>query len=163
MQAPRAVRCALWSIAMLAGLAVTTACAGPAADRPYDAHADARAAIAATLADNPERKPVLLTFGANWCSDSRSLERHYQSPELAALLAREFLTVRVDIGMHHRNQDLVAEYGNPTDKGIPSVVLLDADGKPLYVDHGSLSSAETMSAPAVHAFFERLARDKRVD
>jgi thiol:disulfide interchange protein len=149
---------------MLAGLAVTTACAGPGAvDRPYDARADARTAIAAALADNPERKRVLLTFGANWCSDSRSLERHYLSPELSALLAREFRVVHVDIGMHHRNQGLVAEYGNPTDKGIPSVVVLGADGKVLHVDHGSLSSAESMSAPAVLQFFERLARESRVD
>src|SRR5262245_3664173 len=56
--------------------------------RPYDGTADANAAIAAALADNPQRKRVLLTFGANWCSDSRALERHYRSPQLADLLAR---------------------------------------------------------------------------
>jgi thiol-disulfide isomerase/thioredoxin len=163
MQAFRAVRSALWSLALLAGVAVTTACAGTAHDRPYDAKADARGAIAGALADNPGRKRVLLTFGANWCGDSRALERHYQRPELAALLAREFKVVHIDIGMNHRNQDLVAEYGNPTDKGIPSVVLLDADGKTLFVNHGTLSSAESMSVPAVDQYFERLARDGRVD
>ena len=162
MSIVRAARSVLWFFAVLAGLAVTTACAGTGAkDRPYDAHADAHGAIAAALADNPQHKRILLTFGANWCGDSRALERHYQSDGLAALLAREFRVVHVDIGMHHRNQDLVAEYGDPTDKGIPSVVVLDPDGKPVYVDHGSLSSVGTMSAPAVQQFFERLAREGR--
>src|SRR5262245_20304013 len=105
--------------------------------RPYDAKADARAAIAAALADNPARKPVLLTFGANWCSDSRALEKHYRSPTLSEMLARDFRVVHIDVGMNHRNTDLVEQYGNPTDKGIPSVVVLDADGKTLFVNHGA--------------------------
>lgn len=131
--------------------------------RPYDDKADAGAAISTALADNPERKPVLLTFGANWCKDSRALEREYQRPDLAALLAREFRVVHIDVGMSHRNLDLVERYGNPIDKGIPSVVLLDADGNTRYVDHGSLSSAERMSPASVQRFFERLAAGESRD
>ena len=45
-----------------------SACARATYDefRPYDEKADANAAIAALLANNPARKRVLLTFGANW-------------------------------------------------------------------------------------------------
>jgi len=131
--------------------------------RPYDAKADARAQIAAAIADNPGRKRILLTFGANWCSDSRALEAHYRSPGMAALLEREFKIVHVDIGSFHRNLDLVEEYGNPIDDGIPSVVLLDADGKSLFVNHGALSSAGDMKAAEVQRYFERLAKDSKVD
>ena len=65
------------ALTLVLALAVA-ACAGASgtADnnpRPYDEKANARAAIAAALADNPGRKRILLTFGANWCSDSRSL------------------------------------------------------------------------------------------
>jgi thioredoxin 1 len=125
--------------------------------RPYDRNADARAQIEALFSDRASGKRILLTFGANWCPDSRSLERRYRTPELAALLEREFRVLHVDVGMRHRNLDIVEKYGNPIDKGIPSVVLLAPDGKVLYTDHGSLSSAGHMSDPDVIAFFERLA------
>jgi protein disulfide-isomerase len=131
--------------------------------RPYDDKADAAAVIAAALADNPGHQRLLLTFGANWCKDSRALERNYQEPELAALLAQEFKVVHIDVGMFHRNLDITERYGNPIDKGIPSVVLLDAEGSAQYVDHGSLSSAESMSTASVRKFFERLATGKLRD
>lgn len=142
------------------------ACASSAPDnnpRPYDEKSDARAAIAAAIADNPGRKRILLTFGANWCSDSRALEAYYRSPTLAPQLADAFKVLHIDVGMFHRNLDLVEEYGNPIDKGIPSVVLLDADGKTLFVNHGRLSSAGHMKAAAVQSYFEQLAKDGHVD
>ena len=146
-------------------LAVQACVAGDFSDapRPYDEKADARAAIAAALADNPQRKPVLLAFGGNWCSDSRALEAHFQSPALAPLIESSFRVVHIDVGMFHRNLDIVEEYGNPIDKGIPSVVLLDPEGKVLFVNHGDLSSARTMSDKAVREYFERLAERATVN
>ena len=125
--------------------------------RPYDREADAKAQIAALLEDRSSDKRILLTFGGNWCPDSRSLERRYRTPELAAVLEREFRTLHVDVGRSRRNRDIVEKYGNPIDMGIPSVVLLAPDGTLLYTDHGSLSSAGRMSDPELIAFFERLA------
>ena len=136
--------------------------AGSGADddfRPYDREADAKSQIAALLADRSSGKRILLTFGGNWCSDSRSLERRYRTPELAALLEREFRALHVDVGRSRRNRDIVEKYGNPIDKGIPSVVLIAPDGTLLYTDHGSLSSAGRMSDPDLIAFFERLAAE----
>ncbi len=160
------VRSMVAAVLVLSGLA---ACAGAPSDdnpRPYDEKADAHAAIAAAMADNPDRKRILLTFGANWCSDSRALEAHFRSPALAPLLEREFRIVHIDVGVRDvldRNTDLVQRYGNPTDKGIPSVVLLDADGKTLFVNHGALSNAALMKASAVQRYFEQLAKHSRVD
>lgn len=158
------------SVALLLALALD-ACAGAASTpdnnpRPYDEKADARAAIAAALADNPGRKRILLTFGANWCSDSRALEANFRSPGLAPLLEKEFKVVHIDVGVAgvlDHNSDLVSEYGNPIDKGIPSVVLLDADGKTLFVNHGALTNAALMKPSAVLHYFQKLARDGRVD
>jgi len=134
--------------------------AGGGADkdfRPYDSKADVAAQIEALVADRAAGTRILLTFGGNWCADSRSLERRYRTPALAALLAREFRVLHVDVGHFQRNRDIVERYGNPVDKGIPSVVLLAPDGSVLYTDHGSLSSVGRMSDPDVVAFFERLA------
>lgn len=128
-------------------------------DRPYAARADARAGIESLLADRASGKRILLVFGGNWCSDSRSLARRFQVPALAGLLAREFRVLHVDVGMFHRNLDIAEQYGNPIDKGIPSVALLAPDGSLLHADHGSLASAARMSDPDILAFFERLAAD----
>ncbi len=149
-----------------AGVLLLGACAHVARHdefRPYDEKADASATIAAALADNPAGKRMLLTFGANWCSDSRALESRYQDPALAALLEREFQVVHIDVGMSHRNLDITARYDNPIDEGIPSVVLLDPAGHTLFVNHGRLSSADRMSNAAIMRFFTRLAADGRVD
>lgn len=149
----------LLAVLLLGACASGAGTADDESPRPYDEKVDPRADIAASLADNPARKRILLTFGANWCSDSRSLEARYRSPVLAPLLAREFRVVHIDVGMSHRNLDVVEQYGNPIDEGIPSVVLLDADGRTLFVNHGALSSAERMSDSAVKRFFEGLAAD----
>lgn len=131
--------------------------------RPYDEKADAAAAIAAAIAGNSAGKPVLLTFGGNWCKDSRALGAFYREPEIAALLAEKFVVVHVDVGMFHRNPEIVARYGNPIDKGIPSVVLLDRAGATLYVEHGRLSSAHALQSAEVLEYFRRLAADGRID
>jgi len=125
--------------------------------RPYDDSADAGAEIESLLADSSSSRRILLVFGGNWCSDSRMLEQRMQEAELAQLLAREFRVLHVDVGNFHRNLDITARYGNPIDKGIPSVVMLSPSGATLYTDHGSLSSAGAMAASDVQAFFERLA------
>ena len=143
---------------------VLCACAGAGSGahddlRPYDSKADAAAQIEALVADPGAGTRILLTFGGNWCADSRSLEKRYRTPELAALLKREFRMLHVDVGTFNRNLDIVERYGNPIDKGIPSVVLLAPDGSVLYTDHGSLSSAQYMGDPELIAFFERLAAD----
>jgi len=162
---PRLALAGLRFIALGLVLAVGACAETPVGEepRPYDEHADADAAIAAALAANPEHKRILLTFGANWCSDSRGLEMHFRDPGLAALLEREFRVVYIDVGMFHRNLEITKRYGDPIDKGIPSVVLLDAGGSALFVNHGALSSARDMSLEAVRAYFEHLAADNRVD
>lgn len=131
--------------------------------RPYDENADASAAIAALLANNPAHKRILLTFGANWCADSRALESRFQSPALAELLEREFLVLHIDVGQFRHNLNITARYDNPIDQGIPSVVLLDPAGNPLFMNHGGLSSADRMSDAAIMDFFTHLAADGRVD
>ena len=68
---------------------------------------------------------------------------------------REFLVLYIDVGMFHHNLDIIARYGNPIDEGIPSVVLLDPAGNTLFVSHGGLSSADSMSDAAIMVFFDQ--------
>ncbi len=148
---PRALVCALL-------LLVTAAFGGvPAANLPYDASADAHADIRHALSDAARtRKNVLLVFGANWCEDCRALDAALRKPDNAALMAREFKVVKIDVGHFDRNLDIAAAYGDAVSKGIPSAVVVAPDARILYATHaGELADARTMSASGVHDFFAR--------
>jgi thioredoxin 1 len=149
--APRALACAL--------LLATLAFAGHllAAELPYDASADARAGIRRALADAARtHRNVLLVFGANWCEDCRALDAALRRPDNAALMAREFEVVKIDVGHFDRNLDIATDYGDAVSKGIPSAVVVSPDARILYATRaGELADARTMSASGVHDFFAR--------
>ena len=65
-----------------------------------------------------------------------------------------FRRVKVDVGRFDRNKDVTAVYGNVVKKGIPSVVLLRADGSVAYqTDGGELADARKMGREGVTNFF----------
>ena len=141
-------------------LLVATAAAVGAAPLPYDESADARAAIRSALGavgTGPRR--VLIVFGANWCEDCRALDQALKSARNAALMAREFEVVKVDVGRFDRNLDVAKDYGDPIRKGIPAAVVLSSDERVLYATKaGELSNARRMSATGIYDFFNGIAR-----
>jgi protein disulfide-isomerase len=138
---------------LLAGLLATGAAL--AADKPYDETADAAADVQRALADaRQQRKPVLVVFGANWCEDCRALDAAFKTDRTAALLAREFRLVKVDVGQFDRNLALSEAYGNPIKKGIPAAVIVSPDNRVLYATRaGELSNARRMNPEGVYGFF----------
>jgi thioredoxin 1 len=129
-----------------------------AATLPYDASADAKMDVQhALIAAKSSHKPVLIVFGANWCEDCRALDRAIKRGKSAALLARSFNIVKVDVGNFDRNLDLVAAYGNPIKKGIPAAVVVSVDNQVLYATKaGELANARHMSATGIYDFFRRV-------
>jgi thioredoxin 1 len=123
----------------------------------FDEKADAHQQIAAAIGEASKTgKNVVLDFGANWCGDCHALEAQMQKPELAALIARSFVMVNVDVGRFDKNLDLVQKYRIPLKKGIPALAVLDPRGNLLYAqDQGQFEDARHMSADAIKAFFER--------
>jgi len=88
-----------------------------------------------------ENKRVLLQFGANWCVWCHRLHEVFKTNEpIAKTLAFEYEWVLMDVeevnGKRH-NEDVVERYGNPTKHGLPVIVLLDSDGKPLATQETS--------------------------
>ncbi len=141
----------------------TTALAAPL-EKPYDASANANAEIAAAFAKaKQDHKPLLIFFGANWCPDCRALAKSLGSGKNAALIARHFNVVKVDVGNFDRNVDIAQRYGDPIKKGIPAAVIVAPDGKLLYATAaGELANARTMSNAGVYQFFaDRLAALKK--
>lgn len=110
----------------------------------YDEQADARAQIAAALAEaKKENRRVLIQWGANWCGWCHLLHARFADPKpagrnaftsrdqsIAGQLKSEYDVVLVDIGRFDKNMDLATEYGAELKAhGVPFLTVLDADGK----------------------------------
>ncbi len=143
-------------------LVLVTAMAGAAA-LPYDESADAKASLQQALrAAGADQRSVLVIFGANWCEDCRALDQALQSGRNAALIAREFAVVKVDVGRFDRNLDVAQGYGDPIRKGIPAAVVLSADNRVLYsTKAGELADARRMSETGIYDFFQKVVRTAR--
>jgi thioredoxin 1 len=130
---------------------------------PYNEAANAQADIQYALkAAHDGNKRALIVFGANWCGDCRVLDSELHKGDLARLMNEKFVVVKVDVGRFNRNMDITAQYGNPTEKGIPSVVLLSAEGKAIYqTDGGELADARKMGAQEIGRFFAAMAEKAR--
>ena len=141
-----------------ADAASPSATASTAKDLPYDEAADARADVAAALQRAAaEGKAVLLTFGANWCPDCRTLGMAMTTPPLRDSIDARYVVVDIDVGNWNKNLDIVERYGNPIAKGIPSIVVADAHGAVLYsTKAGELANARRMGSDAFVKFFTGL-------
>jgi len=142
--------------ALLLGLAF----AAQAADRPYDETADAKAALRTALAEAATaNRPLLVIFGANWCTDCRALDTALKSGRNAELIGQEFRLLKIDVGNFDKNLDIAAAYGNPIKKGIPAAVVLSPNNEVLYATRGGeLADARRMSETGIYDLLKQAAR-----
>ncbi len=120
-------------------------------DEQADAHHDV--AVAISTAGQSERNIVLI-FGANWCEDCHALHDQMQKPELAAIIAKNFVVVEIDLGSYDKNLDLAERYHVPIKRGIPAVAVLDPRGNILYaMKEGQFADARSMSYESIKEFF----------
>ncbi|MEG1833392.1 MAG: thioredoxin family protein, partial [Burkholderiaceae bacterium] len=103
-----------------------------------------------------EGKKVMVVFGANWCPDCRVLDQQIKEGRLKALVDRQLVTVKVDVGRFKKNLDLAEAYGVPLKKGIPTLAVLDANGRAVYATlEGEVGDARDMSEAGLYQFFDR--------
>ncbi|MCY7388555.1 MAG: thioredoxin family protein [Burkholderiales bacterium] len=123
--------------------------------KTYDESANAKEQVEVALkAAKAANKSALIVFGANWCGDCKMLDIEMHQGTLAKLVNERLVVVKVDVGRFDRNKDVTAVYGNVVKKGIPSVVLLRADGTVAYqTDGGELADARKMGREGVTQFF----------
>ncbi len=122
----------------------------------YDVKADGEKQIAEALAKaRQEHKRVLLQFGANWCGWCHKLHCLFESDaRIAERLKRDYVVVMIDVDQGH-NAAVVKRYGDPTRFGLPVIVVLDAQGKPLTTqDTGKLEEGDHHSPEKVLAFLK---------
>lgn len=127
---------ALAFLAALAGVALAAQQAEPPRRQPiYDPQADVKALTDAALRTaKAENRRVLLMFGANWCPWCHKLHALFrEDAQVSACLKKHYVLVMVDVGETREkllNRELVNRFGI-RDYGVPSLVVLDADGRTL--------------------------------
>jgi thiol:disulfide interchange protein len=92
-------------------------------------------------------RTVFLHFGAPWCGWCHRLEDWMARPQIAPVLAKEFVDVKVDVDRTVGGQELMAKYGAPKDSGIPWFLFVDADGKTIATSQGPKGNTGFPSAP----------------
>ena len=121
---------------------------------PREAQAELKAALAKARL---EHKRVLVMFGGNWCYDCHVLDTTFHSQEFAPLVDANFVVVHINIGDEGKdNNDLAARLGVALDKGVPSLGVLEPDGKVVYAQkNGEFEATEKIGPGEVRAFFEK--------
>ena len=83
-----------------------------------------------------EDKRVFLTFGAPWCGWCHKLADWMAKPEIASILDRDFVIVKVDIDRMTHGKEVMARVRPKPTGGIPWFAVLDSKGKPLGTSDG---------------------------
>ena len=103
------------------------------AQRPAPASAVIAAALKTATAD---RKVVLIEFGASWCTWCRRFDAFVHAPEVASIVAANYIVVNLVVQERDDKkplenpggQDLMDTWGGAK-SGLPFYVFLDSSGK----------------------------------
>lgn len=123
-------------------------------DLPYDESMDARAVVA----DAREQalmagKFLMITFGANWCMDCRTLYRNLKTDEVSAYTDRVFHFTNVDVGKFNRNRQIAEELGVDLSRGIPVAIFFDPAGNTIgTTNEGQLEPARFYTSKQILKF-----------
>ena len=127
----------------------------------YDKTADGEKQIAdALIRAKRDNKRVLIQFGANWCGWCHKLHDLFENNrKVAKTLQYEYELVLIDVdtvdGKQH-NASVDRRFGDPTKLGLPVLVVLDAEGKPLVTQEtGALEVGDRHDPAKVLAFLDQ--------
>ena len=131
---------------------------------PYDGQADAAALVNnARIEARAERKFLMVTFGANWCLDCRTLHHHLNSEPVAGYARDLFRFVNVDVGKFNQNRDIAESLGISLSRGIPVAVFFDPEGGVIgTTNEGQLEPSRHYSSKQILKFVRDIAERSRV-
>jgi ketosteroid isomerase-like protein len=121
---------------------------------PKEGEAELKAGLAKA---KKEHKRLIVIFGGNWCYDCHVLDTTFRSKEFAPLVEANYVVVHINIGDEVKdNVDIAERLGVVLDKGVPSLGVLDPDGKVVYAQkNGEFESTVKIGPDDVKAFLEK--------
>ncbi len=123
----------------------------------YPPNADAHAEIKeAEEKAAKEHRRVLLVFGANWCFDCHVLDLAFHRPDFASAMAG-YEVVHVDLGVDEKkNADVVKQFDVTLNKGIPTLAVLEADGRVVVSQkNGEFEDARSLTPEVLLEFLNK--------
>ena len=128
-------------------------------DLPYDELADARAMVADARQQAVQAgKFLMVTFGANWCLDCRTLYHNLKTDDVKAYTDGVFHFTNVDVSKFNSNRDLAEELGVDLARGIPVAIFFDATGNKIgTTNDGQLETARFYSSKQILKFVRDVA------
>lgn len=131
---------------------------------PYDSEADAVSDVSTARTEaGAENKFLMVTFGANWCLDCRTLHHHLSNEPVADYTRDLFRFVNVDVGKFNQNRDLAESLGVSLSRGIPVAVFFDRDGELIgTTNEGQLETARFYSSKQILRFIRNIAERNRI-
>ncbi|MBT8068265.1 MAG: thioredoxin family protein [Gammaproteobacteria bacterium] len=131
---------------------------------PYDGEADAASVVnTARAAARAENRFLMVTFGANWCLDCRTLHHHLGSEPVAGYTRDLFRFVFVDVGKLNQNRDVAESLGVSLASGIPVAVFFDRNGELIgTTNEGQLEPARYYSSKQILKFVRDIAERNRI-
>ena len=126
---------------------------------PYDDTLDARAAVAAVREAAIENdRYLMITFGANWCVDCRTLYKTLNSDVVSEYTKDLFMFANVDVGEFNRNLELANDLGVNLERGIPVAIFYDQSGEIIgATNSGELEPARLYSSTQILNFVKDIA------
>ena len=101
-------------------------------EKIYDESADAKEQIAKALTKaGKENHRVLVQWGANWCGWCHRLEDWMAREEVAKILFRDFVDIKIDVDRTIGGQDLLERFTKGQRTGIPWYAVLEPGGEVL--------------------------------
>ncbi|MBT5708473.1 MAG: thioredoxin family protein [Verrucomicrobia bacterium] len=105
----------------------------------YDMGAEGAPLLQSAIAEaKQENKNILLSLGANWCSDSQNTyDALLQNPQLKQLIEEHYILTLIDVNNrvgHQRNSPLISRYGVDLERGIPALLVLTPSGELMTKD-----------------------------
>jgi len=131
---------------------------------PYDGDDDASDEVAAARANAmAEKQFLMVTFGANWCQDCRSLHLNLHKKEVKQYTEGLFQFVNVDVGKFNQNRHVAEELGVSLSRGIPVAVFFDPQGQVIgTTNEGQLEPARRYSSRQILKFVRDIAERSRI-
>jgi len=128
-------------------------------DLPYDESADAHVVVAEARQQALQAgKFLMITFGANWCMDCRTLYRNLKTDDVMAYTDRVFHFANVDVGKFNKNRDIAEELGIDLARGVPVAIFFDPKGNKIgTTNDGQLTPARFYTSSQILKFVRDIA------